>query len=246
MLLAYAAEKRMLVHQMDVVTAFLNGVLDEEIYMKQPPGFCQPGNERLVCKLNKSLYGLKQSPRCWNSSFTEQILAANFKQSEADPCVFIRNEGAEIAIIAIYVDDLILITSSAKVMQDLKSHLMEQYKMKDMGKLHYCLGLAVEQNDNTGSIRVHQASYLKNILEKYKLSDANIVNTPMDVCVKLQKDDGFSKPVDQNYTNLWLEAYSMQQWPQEQILLMQWELCLNFVQIHLKLILQPSNEFSDI
>ena len=93
---------------MDVVTAFLNGDLKEEIFMQQPPGYVEPGKEELVCKLKKSLYGLKQSPRCWNEKLCNHLKSLGFKESGADPCVFIR-QGKKIEIIAVYVDDLILI-----------------------------------------------------------------------------------------------------------------------------------------
>ena len=89
-ILAYAVEHNMLVHQMDVVTAFLNGEIQEDIYMEQPPGYTQPGKENLVCKLKKSIYGLKQSPRCWNKKFTDHIKTLGFTESNADPCVFVR------------------------------------------------------------------------------------------------------------------------------------------------------------
>ena len=88
-LLAFAVQNNMLVHQMDVVTAFLNVELNEEIYMQQPSGYAIPGKERLVCKLNKSIYGLKQSPRCWNIAFKEYMGKIGFSQSVADPYVFI-------------------------------------------------------------------------------------------------------------------------------------------------------------
>ena len=86
-LLAFAVENDMLVHQTDVVTAFLNGTLEEEIYMQQPEGYIQPGSDHLVCKLKKSLYGLKQSPRCWNTTLTEFLESINFKRNVADPCI---------------------------------------------------------------------------------------------------------------------------------------------------------------
>ena len=87
---AFAAEKKLQVHQMDVVSAFLNGELTEEIYMKQPPGYVQSGKEELVCKLRKSIYGLKQSPCCWNEKLCNHLKSAGFKGSGADPCVFIK------------------------------------------------------------------------------------------------------------------------------------------------------------
>ena len=87
-LLAYAVEKQMLIHQMDVVTAFPNGKLEEEIYMQQPEGYINPSEEHLVCKPNRSLYGLKQSPRCWNKEFRNYVKKMGFRESGADPCIY--------------------------------------------------------------------------------------------------------------------------------------------------------------
>ena len=192
--LAYAVEKRMKIHQMDVVTAFLNGDLTEDIYMQQPPGYVNKGNERLVCKLRKSLYGLKQSPRCWNSKFTQHAKRLGFKESGADPCIFTRKRNEKVEIIAIYVDDLIVITETDEEMKHLKQSLSKEFKMKDLGELHYCLGIHVHRCED--GISLCQTQYIQKIIDKYGLSDANVVSTPMDPSVKLQKDDGLSKKVD--------------------------------------------------
>ena len=90
-LLAYGQQRGMLIHQMDVVTAFLNGELEEDIYMEQSEGFVVEGQETLVCKLNNSLYGLKQSPRCWNSTRDKQLKLMGFANSCADHCVYVRS-----------------------------------------------------------------------------------------------------------------------------------------------------------
>ena len=120
-LLAYATERGMLIHQMDVVTAFLNGDLKEEIYMCQPPGYVQTGKEDKVCKLKKSLYGLKQSPRCWNEKFCNHLKQLGFKESGADPCIFsCESKEKALEIIAVYVDDLILITETSDEMWSIK------------------------------------------------------------------------------------------------------------------------------
>ena len=100
----------MMVHQMDVVTAFLNGALDEEIYMEQPEGYVQQGSEHLVCKLKRSIYGLKQSPRCWNTTLTDFLESIHFNRNRADPCVFVSQMKGNIpTIVAVYVDDLIVL-----------------------------------------------------------------------------------------------------------------------------------------
>ena len=195
-LLAFAVQNEMLVHQMDVVTAFLNGNLKEDIYMEQPPGYTQPGRENLVCKLKKSLYGLKQSPRCWSTAFREHLESNQFKQSAADPCVFVRSEETHVTIIAVYVDDLIIITKTPEKMEEVKTSLAARFKMKDLGKLHYCLGITIEQDDEKKCLWLHQRQYISTILEKYGLSQAKPATTPADINVKLTKDDEVSKAVD--------------------------------------------------
>ena len=110
-LLAFAVQHDFLTHQMDVETAFLNGKLDEEIYMQQPEGYVKLGEEHLVCKLEKSLYGLKQSSRCWNKAFRESVETLGFTQASADPCVFIRKQDT-LTIIAVHVDDLMILAQN--------------------------------------------------------------------------------------------------------------------------------------
>ena len=193
-LLAFAAKKKLHVHQMDVVSAFLNGDLKEEIYMKQPPGYVQLGKENLVCKLRKSIYGLKQSPRCWNQKLCDHLKSLGFKESGADSCVFIKNESNNLKIIAVYVDDLILIAKSLNEIQQMKDSLSKTFKMKDMGQLRYCLGINFELTEQ--GISLCQKQYLNKLLERYKLTEANTVTTPMDPNVKLVKDDSYSKKVD--------------------------------------------------
>ena len=113
----------------------------------------------------------------------------------ADPCIYIKESGT-LAIVAVYVDDLIVIASTVVEMQQIKKSLALQFQMKDMGKLHYCLGINIEQNEVDKSLLMHQKQYILNMLEKYQLSEANTVSTPADISVKLKKDDGISKEVN--------------------------------------------------
>ncbi len=168
-LLAFAVKRGMMVHQMDVVTAFLNGDLKEDIYMQQPPGYVSPGKESKVCKLKKSLYGLKQSPRCWNEKFSKCMKQMGFIREEND---------THLEIIAVYVDDLILLAETSEEIQRIKKCLSDAFQMKDMGELQYCLGVNFHQLENT--ISLSQKQYL---LKKYKLQEANPVSTPMDLNV---------------------------------------------------------------
>jgi len=148
--IALAAKNNLLLHQMDVTTAFLNGTLEEEVYMKQPAGFVTKGKEHLVCKLNKSIYGLKQSPRCWNAALHDHLRKIGFSQSTSDPCIY-TTEG-ETVIIAVYVDDIILAAGSEQRMIEVKKAIADHFQVKDMGELQYFLGVTVDQKTNPGGI----------------------------------------------------------------------------------------------
>ena len=199
-LLALAVQKGMIVHQMDIVTAFLNGELQEEIYMQQPDGYQISGKESLVCRLKRSLYGLKQASRCWNQALKEFMVQAGFVQSNADPCIFTRL-GEHTTILAVYVDDLIIITDDMEVMLEAKGLLSKRFKMKDMGQIHYCLGVNIVYGPNC--VWMHQWQYITLMLRKFGLVDANTVSTPADCNVKLLKNDHVSKSTDQvNYQSM--------------------------------------------
>jgi hypothetical protein len=140
-IIAIATELDLELQQMDVKTAFLNGDLEEEIYMLQPEGFAVPGMENKVCKLKKSLYGLKQAPRAWNHKLDTFLRENGFNQSQEDTAIYIKGNGVGIFIIAVYVDDLILACKSMDSINDMKKELSSQFEMKDLGDLEYCLGV---------------------------------------------------------------------------------------------------------
>ena len=127
MLLALALKRDMHIHQMDVQTAFLNRHLKEEIYMMQPERSIKPGQEHLVCKLKKFLYGLKQSPKCWNELLHSFLISIGFCQTGADPCVYVKEERGLI-ILAVYVDDSIIASEFENELHDVKMHLLPNLK----------------------------------------------------------------------------------------------------------------------
>ena len=151
----------------------------------------------MVCKLKKSLYGLKQSPRCWNKVFTEYMESVNFKQSTADTCIFVKaEETGEIAIVAMYVDDLIIVTKTNEKMKEIKKSLTSRFKMKDLGELHHCLGITVNYDQSKKCLWLHQKPYILAMLEKFGLSQAKSVSTPANLSAKLRKDNESSKLAD--------------------------------------------------
>ena len=193
-LIAIAAKREMYVHQMDVHTAFLNGKLYEHIYMCQPEGFVVKGKEDMVCHLHRSLYGLKQSPRCWNKELSCHFLKSGFQQSKADLCVFYQWKDGNLNVVSIYVDDLILVVDLMEDLQKTKADLSARFKMKDLGQLRYCLGIVCDVSE--GHICINQRSYINNLVRRFGLSEACGVSTPADACVKLVADDGVSRPAD--------------------------------------------------
>ena len=183
--LALAVQHGLHVHQMDVSSAFLNGELSEELYLTQPEGFIDENKMDYVCKLKKAIYGLKQAPKCWNSSLDSYLKQLNFHQSDSDPCIYICITDNVLCIIAVYVDDIIIACKSLDLLRKIKSSLSSRYKMKDLGSLHYFLGVnVIQDNDN---IFVNQSAYALSILKKFGLENCKPVSTPVDVSNLLEK-----------------------------------------------------------
>ena len=114
--------------------------------MEQPPGYAEKSKENLVCKLKRSLYGLKQSPCCWNQRFTAYLRGLGFERCESDYCAFVKKD--PLSLITVYVDDLVLMTENSLQIQQLKSDLIKEFKMIYMGPLHYILGVTVKQTED--------------------------------------------------------------------------------------------------
>ncbi|KXJ71076.1 hypothetical protein RP20_CCG021563 [Aedes albopictus] len=152
--LAVANQQQLLVHQMDVRTAFLNGKLDEEIFMVQPEGF-QQGRD-LVCRLNRSIYGLKQASRAWNKRFHQFVTSIGFRRSDNDPCLYIRSVGQEKVFLVLYVDDMLIIGPNLKVIQIVKKLLSKEFEMVDLGAVSSFLGMHIERDISGRIMRIDQ------------------------------------------------------------------------------------------
>ena len=172
---------------MDVKTAFLNGLLDEDIYMSQPDGFVDEAHPNLVCKLKRSLYGLKQSPRMWNKTIDDFMLRLKFKKCASDHCIYFMRSDKDMIFIALYVDDLVLASSSLTLLQDIKQALSDRFEMTDMGQLKYFFGMEIEQDFKAGKITIKQSKFAGDILKKFSMNNSNPVKTPQDPGLKLTK-----------------------------------------------------------
>ncbi|KAL0322288.1 UNVERIFIED_CONTAM: Retrovirus-related Pol polyprotein from transposon TNT 1-94 [Sesamum calycinum] len=172
---AVAALYDLEIHQMDVKTAFLNGELDEEIYMEQPEGFVVPGQEKKVCRLVKSLYGLKQAPKQWHEKFDRTMLSNGFKINECDKCVYVKSTQHSFIIVCLYVDDMLIMGSNRDIILTTKKMLTKHFDMKDMGLADVILGIKISKTSD--GLALSQSHYVETILKKFKAYESPPANT---------------------------------------------------------------------
>lgn len=209
--IALAVKYKMKITQFDVTTAYLNGKLDERIYM-EPPKFLKEILTKIVmddgceerirneaeimlreltkddgkkCRLIKSLYGLKQAGRSWYKKLSSVLIKLGATPSKADPCIYRYGQGEEFTIITTYVDDLLIMSANDDMIRKFSTGLAENFEMKDLGEVKTCLGIEFSRNEN--EIRISQGKYISDILNKFGMENANPVSTPLDLNVKLSK-----------------------------------------------------------
>ncbi|GJS39185.1 retrovirus-related pol polyprotein from transposon TNT 1-94 [Tanacetum coccineum] len=175
--LAFAAHMNMVIYQMDVKTAFLNGNLREEVYVSQPDGFVDPDKPNHVYKLKKALYGLKQAPRAWYDMLSSFLISNDFSKGSVDPTLFIRREGNDLILVQIYVDDIIFAASTPELCDLFAKIMCSKFKMSMMGKISFFLGLQISQSPR--GIFINQSKYALESLKKYGYESCDPVDTPM-------------------------------------------------------------------
>ncbi|KAI5318448.1 hypothetical protein L3X38_038156 [Prunus dulcis] len=162
-LIALAAQKGWKLYQLDVKSAFLNGVLKEEVYVDQPDGFVTTNYEDKVYKLKKALYGLKQAPRAWYKEINAYLISCGYVRSSSKATLYCKTkEDSGTLIVSIYVDDIVYTGSSEELIEDFKTEMMRMYEMTDLGLLYYFLGMAVIQTENC--IFINQKKYALTLL----------------------------------------------------------------------------------
>ena len=178
LLLQLAVQNDYTIHQMDVQSAYLNAPIDHTIYVEQPLGFSKTGDngEKLYLKLNKSLYGLKQSGRNWNMHINKFLISLGFTQSLTDNCVYVKGN----IILIIWVDDIIIAAPNLNEINKIKSALSEKFRMKDLGLMKYFLGIEFHYQKN--QITMNQTKYVNKILERFGMQNCNPKSTPIDSC----------------------------------------------------------------
>lgn len=185
-IIALAAIHNLIIHQMDVKTAFLNGDLDEEIYINQAEGFVTPGQESKVCKLRKSLYGLKQALIQWYEKFNAAIISNGFTVNTSDSCLYSKMVGSDCVIICLYVDDMLVCGTSIDVILETKSFLSSVFDMKDLGEADVILGIKIQKTEH--GFLLNQSHYVEKILRRFNCFDLVPVKTPFDPSSHLKKN----------------------------------------------------------
>ena len=180
-ILSIAVAKRLEIQQMDVKGAYLNGILKETLYMRQLKGFTD--NSRRVCHLICTLYGLKQSGWEWNTEFDSKMRQCGNKRSCADQCIYMHSGKDKIAIITIWMDDLLLFTNSTTSMEEMKSDIKAEWEMTDMGEPTKIVSIEITQTQ--GKILISQKQSIQKILERQGLANASPVQMPLNLNVKI-------------------------------------------------------------
>ena len=199
-LLSLAAVNDLEVVHLDVKTAFLNGDLEEEIYMVQPEGY-EEGGRNIVCRLRKALYGLKQAPRAWHDRLKSELDVLGFTPSIADPSFYICKGQVPIYLLA-YVDDLIIVSADSKLIETKVSALQSKFDLRNLGPASYFIGIEITRDRNKKLIKIDQKRMTRELVRNYGLADAKPKTTPLSPAVKLVKQ---GKPLDKErfgYSNL--------------------------------------------
>nr|GEX25025.1 hypothetical protein [Tanacetum cinerariifolium] len=173
--------------QMDIKIVFLNGFLEKEIYMEQLEGFIDPNHPRKVCKLQRSIYSLKQASRSWNKIFDEEIKKFGFHQNLDEPCVYQKASGSNVIFLILYVDDIILMGNHIPSLQEVKTYLGKCFSMKDLGEAAFILGIKIYRDRSRWLIRLSQNEYLDKILKRYRMDNSKHDSIPMQVDLHLSK-----------------------------------------------------------
>ena len=164
---------------MDVKTAFLNGDLEEVVYMKQPEGFSSSEGNHLVCKLNKSIYGLKQASRQWYIKFDGVISSYGFVESILDHCIYQKTSGSKICFLVLYVDDILLASNDKGMLHEVKQFLSKNFDMKDMGEASYVIGIKIHRDRSRGILGLSQETYINKVLERFRMKDCSPSPAPI-------------------------------------------------------------------
>lgn len=193
MLLSLVAEESMHLHQLDVKTAFLNGKLEESIYMVQPPGY-EEGGSHMVCHLRKALYGLKQAPRAWYNTLRLKLEELVFVASDADASLFVLQWGEHRVWLLVYVDDMLVASRSLSAVQHVKQLVGSSFGVRDLGESRVFIGMEVIRE--RGSLKLCQSKAVSDVVARFGMSNAKMSSTPLSMGTRLSKEG--SRPLEKS------------------------------------------------
>jgi histone deacetylase 1/2 len=187
-ILSLAVSQNWVMRQLDVKNAFLHGVLEEEVYMRQPPWYENSATPGYVCRLDKALYGLKQAPRAWYSQLSSKLHTLGFSSSQADASLFYYQKNSITIFMLVYVNDIIVTSSSMQVVDAILANLRMDFALKDLGSLHYFLGIEVKTLP--AGISLSQEKYISDVLQRVGMGECKVVTTLLSTSEKLSISEG--------------------------------------------------------
>jgi Reverse transcriptase (RNA-dependent DNA polymerase) len=176
-IIALVAHFDLELYQMDVKTVFLNGDIDEYIYMSQPPNYESNDSKQMVYKLKKSIYGLKQASRQWYFKFHQVIISFGFEPNLVDECIYHKFSGSKFVFLILYVDDILLASNDKNMMHETKKFIFKHFDMKDLDKASYVLGLKIHRDRNKDILELSQQAYIDKVLKRYGMKNCKSGNT---------------------------------------------------------------------
>lgn len=188
------------IQQLDVNNPFLQGTLNDEVYMDQPPGFADTDNPTHLCRLRKAIYGLKQAPRAWYTELRTFLMSLGFQNSLADTSLFVLQQGTSFVYLLVYVDDILITGNSTSGIQHILSLLAARFSVKDAEDLNYFLG--IEAHSTPSGLHLSQRKYILDLFHRYNMTNAKPVTTPMATFPKLTLNTGTAMPEPMDYRKL--------------------------------------------
>lgn len=200
LIIALAAHHSWKIHQMDVKSAFLNGVLEEEVYVRQPAGYEKQSEEDKVYRLKRALYGLKQAPRAWYTRIDSYFQKNGFQRCPHEHTLYIKNNSQGDIIVCLYVDDMIFIGNNMQLISEFREAMISQFEMTDLGLMSYFLGIEVTQTHN--GIFICQRKYASDILKRFGMESSKPILTLVEERLKSIKDDNIPLVNSTDYKRL--------------------------------------------
>ena len=188
-LLSFANVNKYEVHQMDIKTAFLHGVIECEIFMEQPQGYINQEKKDYVCKLKKGLYGLKQAARCWNGRLNSFLINSGYQKCTSDDCLYIKTEDKNFVLLGIYVDDIIPVSNNKEFLLQEKQKLCQEFEMTDNGEINHFLGMVIHRNKEERELFISQKTYIESILGQFGMAECKPVGTPLEPGMRFYSSD---------------------------------------------------------